>query len=272
MDNYEFEYWCNVAVRCIKYRPDRQEVKKELYEHLEDRYDSYLAQGMKPEEAQDKAMQSMGSPEAIAPQLAAIHRPFWGYLLDVSKWVLAGLTCVTVIAMLRYRSQLFISEPMYPSYNPYTDTYYQEENYACRRIMYDEPDCTAYSDGYTFTLSRVAWWREFDESEAEQGDDDYFFFQIEVTNPRPWAEYENMSRWFRAEDSLGNYYYNGNESAYSYDLEVNGNFYRTGLFTYTQDMWFRNFSSQDAEWIDLHYDRAGRDIVLRIDLTGGGEK
>lgn len=35
------------------------------------------------------------------------------------------------------------------------------------------------------------------------------------------------------------------------------------------EMELTDFLSQDAQWIDLHYDRAGRDMVLRIDLTGG---
>jgi len=35
------------------------------------------------------------------------------------------------------------------------------------------------------------------------------------------------------------------------------------------DLWLNNFSSQEAQWIELRYDRDGRDIRLRIDLNGG---
>lgn len=34
------------------------------------------------------------------------------------------------------------------------------------------------------------------------------------------------------------------------------------------DAWFANLDPE-AQWVELRYDRDGRDVRLRIDLTGG---
>ena len=34
-------------------------------------------------------------------------------------------------------------------------------------------------------------------------------------------------------------------------------------------MWLSGYVSQEAQWIELRYQRAGRNLVLRIDLEGG---
>lgn len=52
-------------------------------------------------------------------------------------------------------------------------------------------------------------------------------------------------------------------------MAVIGNLTRKGPFSYTMELWLSNFRSEDADWIEIRYDREGRDIVLRIDLTGG---
>ena len=83
-----------------------------------------------------------------------------------------------------------------------------------------------------------------------------------------WSEQADIGRWFWAEDSAGNYYYSFYE-AYDSEKHVRGNNYRTGLFTETYEMWLSGYEGEDLQWVDLHYDRSGRDLVLRIDLTGG---
>ena len=110
----EFDKWCKQATHKIKYRPDRQEVYGELYQHIEDRYLDFLEQGMKPEDAQLQALKVMGEPKEIAPMLAAIHRPFWGYAYSLCKWICILLVCFTFLKMLPWLFSL--------------DFHYQKEN------------------------------------------------------------------------------------------------------------------------------------------------
>ena len=44
MRHYRFEDWCNNAVSGIGFPPDREKVYRELYAHMEDRYDALRAQ------------------------------------------------------------------------------------------------------------------------------------------------------------------------------------------------------------------------------------
>jgi len=251
MNSRKFFAWCREAARDIEYRPDRDAVHQELYEHLEDRYEACIARGMRHEDAEATALQAMGDAAEIAPQLAAIHRPFWAYCMVVTRCILIAVLTILVLPMWRYLDTLSINAPTYTDYHPYEDA----ENGS---IFYAEPNLSDSSDGYTFTLTQAALWPE-----------DRFYFQIEITNPRPWADQPNVVQWFWAEDSLGNYYHCMNNANVSADSFVYGSMDRTGWLTYTLSMKLQNYVSQDASWIDIHYDRAGRDLIFRIDLTGG---
>ena len=269
MANYNFKVWCEKAVAGIRFPPDRQQVYDELMDHITDHYEALVEQGIERDTAQMIAVASMGDADVIAPQLAAIHRPFWGYFLRATRVVLALLVCAAVISGLPYFWNTTYSQPRFDRYDPYEDTYISDEVGITTRMFYAEPSQTAKSDGYTLTLTRAAW--DHTDFADEESEDLYMlYFQIEIFNPRPWAEDTDITRWMWAEDSLGNYYYTYCEAGnYYQNPAVVGNSYHTGPFTYTHDMWLSHFCSQEAEWIDLHYDRSGRNIVFRIDLNGG---
>ena len=266
---YDFKVWCEKAAGEIRFRPDREKVYGELLNHIYDHYEDLLEQGIEEETARKMAMEAMGSAEEIAPQLAAIHHPFWGYFLRATEIFLVLIASLALIFGIRYFWQFSYSQPQYNRYDPYVDTYISDETGVTRRMFYAEPNQTVKSDGYRLTLTRAAWDHTV-FSDATMNDLDTFHFQIEIFNPLPWAEDTEMTRWMWAEDSLGNHYYTFYESGNYYrSPAVVGNSYHTGPFTYTHDMWMSNFCSQEAEWIDLHYDRSGRNIIFRIDLTGG---
>ena len=257
------EDWCRQAVSQIKYPPDRQMVHQELKAHMEDRYEAYLERGFSEKEAEAKALEAMGSAQEIAPQLAAIHRPFWGYLLSISRYVLIVMACILIVPVFQYVRNMGIrgKDYLYDS-TRMRDPYIQEEWNGGRRILYLEPGVEARSDGYIFRITKAAIW-EWDESE-----DHMFHFQMDVIDNRSWVEDVDIGRWFWAEDDRGNYYASFYESIPG-SRYVSGNSYRTGFFTRTYEMWLSGYEGEDLQWVDLHYDRSGRDITLRIDLTGG---
>lgn len=78
-------YWLDRATRQIRYAPDRKAVRQELEDHILDRQESYIAQGLGEYEAQQKAVADMGDPNAIAEELGRIHAPWWGYLWKLSR-------------------------------------------------------------------------------------------------------------------------------------------------------------------------------------------
>ena len=261
MEFGRFEDWCRQAVCQIQYRPDRQMVHRELKAHMEDRYEAYLERGLSEQEAEAKALEAMGSAQEIAPQLAAIHRPFWGYLLSASRYVLLVMACMMVVPLFHYIEQLDIRQPEYlydfaGEYDPYID---QEYN-GGKRLLYVEPDCEARTDGYTFRVTKAAVW--------ERSGVDTLHFQMDVVDPGFWTEDGDVGRWFYAVDSRGRRYDSFYESGGS-ECYVSGNSYRTGLFTRTYEMWLVGYENETVDWVELRYDRAGRDIVLHMALTGG---
>ncbi|MBQ7801122.1 MAG: hypothetical protein IJ375_02220 [Oscillospiraceae bacterium] len=267
--NYSFKTWCLRAIAQIRFPPDQDAVMAELYAHMLDHYDALMEAGVGREEAERRTLEAMGSPEEIAPQLAAVHHPFWGWLLWGTRIALALILCAAVFCAVPYLRNTFYSGPDWNRYDPYEDTYISDEVGVTELVLRTEPDQSAESDGFHLTLTRAAWWHT-DFVDDSQEDLDTFRFQIRVFNPRPWAGRPEFYEWLWAEDSLGNYYYPFYlDNAVAGDPGVTGNCYHSAPFTYTLDMWLSNFCSMDADWIDIHYDRSGRDIVLRIDLTGG---
>lgn len=274
MNSAKFDRWCESAVSGIRCRQDRKAVQAELRAHLEDRYFDGLDRGLTPEQAIHTAVDAMGSAEDIAPQLAAIHRPFWGYFLTATNWIIAGLACLCLISLTLSLFRMEFAANAHIPYDPYTETCYESDHSTRRRVLYVEPECEDTSDGYTFSVPRAAMWHGvYLNEDGQTQEDHYFYFEIRLTNPRPWAEFNRTPcDYFWAQDSLGNVYLSYAENSCSGEPSLTGNPNHTGLFTYTYDMWINNFCSVEAEWIDLHYDRNGRDITLRIDLTGGEDR
>ena len=77
--------WLLEAVGGIKYPPDRRRVEKELYSHIMTRNRDFLKEGCSEQEADKKACAVMGDPVEIRRELAALHRPFWGYAFLVLR-------------------------------------------------------------------------------------------------------------------------------------------------------------------------------------------
>lgn len=74
--NEQLKNWCASATAQIRYKPDRAEVEAELMAHMEDKADALCAQGIPEEELENTVLRSIGSAETIAPQLAALHKPW----------------------------------------------------------------------------------------------------------------------------------------------------------------------------------------------------
>lgn len=247
-----FDEWCARAVSQIRHRSDKDMVYEELRAHLEDHYAALIDQGHSPEEAGRMALEAMGSPEVIAPQLGEIHKPFWGYLYSFTKFLAiaaCGWMLFLLVCFAGSHIHSVISTANYPSL--------QEEG---KDGFYSQPNVSDSSDGYRFTITEAAVNRE--------GTTLYLELQ---TAYWPWMQQPQISSWFWAVDSKGNYYASRAEAHYDDipKLTDGGALYSQGFSS--QNLQITHFDS-DAEWVELHYDRDGRDIVLRVALTGGEGK
>lgn len=274
MTNFRFLKWCRDAVSRIVLMQDRITVERELMGHMEDRYDGLVRQGHTSDDAEMLTLTSMGNADEVARELGLIHRPFWGRAAQISRYVVIGVLCLTLVCgglsfLKNFYFRPAFSAPVYGSYNPYTDTYASLHAGQAHRTFYTTPDCSFSEGGYTVTLTQAALWRSTAQNTSgilEEADS--FYMQLRIINPLIWADADDISRWLWAEDDLGNRYDATYESAPD-DESVRVKTYRSTPWSTTHELVLKHFISGNARWIDLHYDRAGRDYTLRVELTGG---
>ena len=269
---YEFRVWCEDATSGIRYAPDRQMVYEELLNHLYDHYDALVEDGMDHESARKAALEAMGNARQIAPQLAAIHRPFWGYFLRVTRVLLVLSLCAALLSAWFWKDVVYDYSRSFDgwNYDPYTATQHEGMYILDTRLFYKEVNQSEKSDGTTFTLTQAALWHvDYTNVENDDHDYDHFYFQIEAFNPLPWTKKSEAMDWVWGVDSLGNYYDCYHKGIRNYTPYVWISSSHTGFLTYTYNLEITDYRSQEAEWIEFHYDRSGRDLVWRIDLTGG---
>ncbi len=256
MNDNLFDKWCRQATKEIRYGPDRQQVYRELMAHLEDSRDARMGAGMAEEEATRKALAAMGEATAIAPELGKIHRPFWGYFYRVVKMLAIGLCAVAIYTVLSRISS--------------TVGYYIDRSNGAYELPFDametysviNHDATAWCDGYRFTVSRSVYWRYEDENHLR--------FRLEVICPDLFANKCWAVDHIWAVDDRGTYYLCDDDRAGSQEPQLWINTYSgVGMVaSYVITVEFMP-SDYEAKWLELHYDRDGREMVLRFELKGG---
>lgn len=251
MRNKQFDDWCRKATNQIRYGPDRKAVSAELQAHLEDKYDALVTLGMSPEEAAVKALESMGSAAEIAPQLGTIHRPWLGWIYSFMKFmgIATGLLAAFLLGV-----QLWSVAWSYIGSARFDALPANVENIS----FYCKPELSADVEGYHIRIEEVAVAAEAGESRC--------YFQIQILW-WPWMKSGYVLDDFWAVDSLGNYYYPYNDAAYDLPrIAHGGSFSTAGICSVTRVL---TMFDANAQWVELRYDRDGRNIVFRIDLTGG---
>ena len=97
----EGETWLRDAVKHIRFPPDRKRVREELNEHMVSRRQDFLAEGFSEEEADRRACEAMGDPEEVGKALAAVHKPFWGYVLCALRILLVLYILCAAVYVIR---------------------------------------------------------------------------------------------------------------------------------------------------------------------------
>lgn len=256
------EQWCDDAVSYIRFQPDRPPVRQELLEHMQDKYNGYLAQGLSAGEAERRTVREMGAAGETGVLLRKVHKPYLGWLWRTTQWVLVIALIVAAVSGVRWGKDLTYDEAIYEYFDPFAEGVYETGNIRLERVLDLKPDSSATCCGYTFTVTEVAGWK---------GTREYFCVRMEVTNPRPWADSTDAPYWLSAVDSAGNAYLSFVSHASGEDeMYIWGNRSHARLRTDTWDLRLENYVDCGADWLDLCYDRGGECFTIRIDLKGGG--
>lgn len=259
----EFYRWCWDAVRRIKFPADRNKVYAELYSHMMDRYEHHLEKGLSPAEAEEKTLKAMGNADELAIQLAAIHRPFWGYALRFIRVIAILMLVLTLGSVIYYLvdQQPWNTDPLRDWGSPQ----------GMETLLYSgESDATDAVDGYTFRVTDVAIWRvTLNEPINGKNYSDYLYLRLKVRKPFLWSAPQEALEAMWAVDNTGTYY----DRVLRESTEPGGIKY-IGLIQQQGDKIYDLYldaDSEELEWIELHYDRDGRNMVLRVELTGGAQ-
>ena len=247
MNRSDFKAWCDAATAKIRYGPDRQAVAAELLGHMEDKYDAMVASGMTEAEAIQKTLESMGSTVEIAPQLGRIHRPWLGYLytatLAVAVTLWLGLFMVGVPLLPYGLAEIWISGDSEMTLDTQSTAYIRQQ------------DAAVFADGfYVQVLETVRVPEEAD-----------LYIRLKITKWDRFGLTALDHMW--GVDDVGNIYAAGNTREWNERMIGFWGETATGNVCYVR-MKLTGLDPQ-AQWLELHYDRDGRDIVLRLDLTGG---
>lgn len=116
MDERTIQRWVDIAVRQIKFPPDRKAVRQELWDHLLDSREYHMERGMDLKTAEAAAVAAMGDPAETGRMLNKIHRPWLGQLWWASRCVLAITICFAIGAALNHsKTDIFDWDGMLPS-------------------------------------------------------------------------------------------------------------------------------------------------------------
>lgn len=87
----------NAVCEQIKYKPIRQDIAKELEDHMEEIKENYIKEGLNKETAENKAIEQMGEAEDIGKKLNKIHKPKFDW-----KLVLIGIMLLCFGFLISY--------------------------------------------------------------------------------------------------------------------------------------------------------------------------
>ena len=83
---YLFATWIGIATKGL-FPPDQKAVRRELYCHMDDKRDRYLAMGYTLSQAKHQVLEDMGDPEETSMLLRAVHNPWLGWGLRLARCV-----------------------------------------------------------------------------------------------------------------------------------------------------------------------------------------
>ena len=115
-----FQSWVDAVCDCVRFRPDRKQIEKELRTQYGDHYQDLIRLNYAPELAAQRALEAMGDPREVGRALDRVHKPWLGWLWEFSQCMLLLLVIIfdiavssssTVDAFLRTKDQLAWTDP-----------------------------------------------------------------------------------------------------------------------------------------------------------------
>jgi len=286
--------WLSAAVGQIRFAPDREAVRQELKEHIEDKKADLMRifPDMTGSEAESRALSEMGDPEEIGTELGKIHKPWLGYLWKATGTLLKVLAAVLAFALF---NRLVFHQGLEALNSWGRDLREHRESKVIARVLYeDEPrsalDGSVYAeDGVYFWTGtqRLAYYPVHSEQRLgdaavtftdaalwQMGDGErVLYVRARITYDDIRDKSQMFPMYLQAEDDLGNHY--GHEIRYG----ENGSAGLSGFGSFGQEHFWDGYAwnlslevPEEARWVRFTYAlRPEADFEFVLDLKEGAE-
>ena len=200
--------WLNTAVSGIRFKPDRAAVEQELRGHFEDKAaDLQRMYHLNQEEAEEMALERMGNAEEIGREMAKIHKPWWGYLWNVSRVLLLMAVVASMLSWLGTGRKFVTWE--YWDWDDLPGIWEEKKrgeysnyipNDSPKQLMAREGERSesVWVKGQHISVRRAALWQEEEE--------EVLYLALRLDTPLFWERGKLRSEWFASTDNLGNCY------------------------------------------------------------------
>lgn len=260
--DYEFKRWCETACSHIRFKPDRERVKQELQWHIEDKIEALADSEKTLGQRREAVLEAMGDADEVGKALAKQHKPWLGWLWLASRRILVFTVIVALMCSVNFRIMLGLEGNRSRNNRDFTEA----NTVLGNRLLLVKPNSVARTDGYTIRITRAAKWHldYVDDTGARQIRDE-LYFTIDTMNWLPWAAEPVGVFYFSAVDSKGNTYTNRIQRG---ERSIVGSLEWRGIFACRFEMRVEGLDPE-ANWIELKYDRSGRQFSLLIPLKEG---
>ncbi|WP_313525070.1 permease prefix domain 1-containing protein [Anaerotignum sp.] len=162
----DWEDYIKRVLSHVKFKYDHNTIYFELRDHLEDRYDDFLSEGLTEEEAAKAVLTCMGDPDMIGEELDRVHNPVLGWIWRCLRMVFIVLVIANILPIFSLASTGIYStleryDKKEDSALVYTiDVDYREKIYDTTLII----DKVLYYEDNTLEVRYATWTNPFSDS------------------------------------------------------------------------------------------------------------
>lgn len=232
-----FEEWRLLVTNQVRFRPDREEIARELSAHYVDHVKDLERIGYDHDLARSRALEAMGDPEEVGRAMDRVHKPWLGWLWQVSRWLVWALCAVFLWSLL------WNGWPEWGHSERWNEGEDRGTELAC--------SASFRAGAYRYEVTEVQYFRDMDRDRS------FMYIYLTATTPNFWLEGPVLGDSLEAVDSNGAVY------TYHRYPRVGGSGPNSGHFK--NRCWIDLEGLENSpEWVEITHKTAG--WSFRIDL------
>lgn len=238
---FNFTDWCGEVLDQVRFRPDHPDIRRELEDHYTDHVRDLERIGFNSSLARERALAAMGDPMEVGRGLDRAHKPWLGWLCEISGWLAMALIAVLLVVTAMNGGWPDVGnwlDPMPDYQDPPEDAVFLE----C-----PEPFRTG---SYTIEVEK-AWY-----SWEEDMDRGWVHVRLQSSTPKFWLDPPVMGEHLEAETSDGVVYTDVQYPWISSSF-AGGHLRSRGWISLTD-------VSPEAEWVEIRHKTAGWTVYLTL--------